>query len=86
MGRATGGFVVEDDYDAEFRYDREPVGSVQGLAPDHVVVARDGEQVAGAGLRLGWIVAPGHLLGALAQGKLHRRPRHPGLDQLAWRR
>ena len=29
--------VIEDDYDAEFRYDREPVGAVQGLAPDRVV-------------------------------------------------
>ena len=32
--RRTGGWVVEDDYDAEFRYDREPVGAIQGLAPD----------------------------------------------------
>ena len=35
--RDTGGVIVEDDYDAEHRYDRSPVGAVQGLAPDHVV-------------------------------------------------
>ncbi len=36
--RATGGLVVEDDYDGEFRYDRQPVGAVQGLDPEHVVL------------------------------------------------
>src|SRR5215467_13771259 len=30
------GYVIEDDYDSEFRYDREPVGVLQGLAPDRV--------------------------------------------------
>ena len=33
----TGGLVVEDDYDSEFRYDREPVRAMQGLAPSRVV-------------------------------------------------
>ena len=41
--------IIEDDYDAEFRYDREPVGALQGLAPDRVVAARHREQVARAG-------------------------------------
>ena len=40
--------IVEDDYDAEFRYDREPIGAVQGLAPDRVVSHRHGQQVAGS--------------------------------------
>ena len=35
--RTTGGLVLEDDYDGEFRYDREPVGALQGLDPDRVV-------------------------------------------------
>src|SRR5580765_8807180 len=30
------GYIVEDDYDSEFRYDREPVGVLQGIAPDRV--------------------------------------------------
>jgi DNA-binding transcriptional MocR family regulator len=31
-----GTLIIEDDYDAEFRYDRVPIGTLQGLAPDHV--------------------------------------------------
>ena len=34
--RRGGGYVLEDDYDSEFRYDKEPVGALQGLAPDQV--------------------------------------------------
>jgi GntR family transcriptional regulator / MocR family aminotransferase len=33
----TNGWIIEDDYDAEFRYDRDPVGMVQGLTPDRVI-------------------------------------------------
>ena len=36
--RTTNALIIEDDYDAEFRYDRSPVGTVQGLAPDRVVL------------------------------------------------
>jgi len=35
--RRTGGLVLEDDYDGEFRYDRQPIGALQGLDPNHVV-------------------------------------------------
>ena len=35
--RATDALIIEDDYDAEFRYDRAPIGALQGLAPDRVV-------------------------------------------------
>src|SRR5581483_11460896 len=37
--RATGGLVIEDDYDAEFRYDRDPIGCLQGIEPERVVLA-----------------------------------------------
>ena len=48
LGARRGGLLIEDDYDAEYRYDREPVGALQGLAPEHVVYARLGEQDARA--------------------------------------
>ena len=58
---ATGGLIVEDDYDAEFRYDREPIGAIQGLAPDRVIYAGSASKVFAPGLRLGWLAAPaGH--------------------------
>ncbi|GAA2075220.1 PLP-dependent aminotransferase family protein [Actinomadura alba] len=56
--RAVDGIVIEDDYDAEFRYDREPVGCVQGIAPDRVVLTGSVSKSLAPALRLGWVVAP----------------------------
>ena len=81
--RRRGAVVVEDDYDAEFRYDRDPVGSLQGLAPDRVVSLGTVSKSLAPALRLGWILAPARLLDALAHGKLLADRGSPGLDQLA---
>ncbi|HYQ69477.1 PLP-dependent aminotransferase family protein [Actinophytocola sp.] len=75
--------ILEDDYDAEFRYDRDPVGTLQGLAPDRVVSLGTVSKSLAPALRLGWLVAPGRLLGALTHGKQVADRGSPGLDQLA---
>ena len=56
--RDVDGYVVEDDFDAEFRYDRRPVGALQGLAPDRVVYCGTTAKTLATGLRLGWMVLP----------------------------
>ncbi|WP_327317382.1 MocR-like pyridoxine biosynthesis transcription factor PdxR [Streptomyces sp. NBC_01235] len=56
--RHTKGLVLEDDYDGEFRYDRQPVGALQGLDPDHVVYLGTASKSLAPGLRLGWMVLP----------------------------
>ncbi|MFB0616796.1 PLP-dependent aminotransferase family protein [Streptomyces sp. AGS-58] len=56
--RRTGGLVLEDDYDGEFRYDRQPVGALQGLDPDRVVYLGTASKSLAPGLRLGWMVLP----------------------------
>ncbi|CAL9445455.1 HTH-type transcriptional regulatory protein GabR [Streptomyces sp. enrichment culture] len=69
--RRTGGLVLEDDYDGEFRYDRRPVGALQNLDPDHVVYMGTASKSLAPGLRLGWTVlpdAPAEEAGALLEG------------------
>jgi GntR family transcriptional regulator/MocR family aminotransferase len=58
---ATGGTVIEDDYDGEFRYDRQAVGAMQALAPEGVVYAGTASKTLAPGLRLAWLVLPRHL-------------------------
>jgi GntR family transcriptional regulator / MocR family aminotransferase len=79
----TGAVIIEDDYDAEFRYDREPVGAVQGLAPDRVVVLGTVSKSLAPAVRLGWVLAPGWLLTAVADEKRLGDRGSPVLDQLA---
>jgi GntR family transcriptional regulator/MocR family aminotransferase len=75
--------ILEDDYDAEFRYDREPVGALQGLAPERVAAFGTVSKSLAPGLRLGWVACPPGLAEAVADEK--RRDDHgsPTLDQLA---
>ncbi|WP_329545910.1 PLP-dependent aminotransferase family protein [Streptomyces sp. NBC_01356] len=61
--RRAGGLILEDDYDGEFRYDRQPVGALQGLDPDHVVYFGTASKSLAPGLRLGWLVLPPSLAG-----------------------
>jgi GntR family transcriptional regulator/MocR family aminotransferase len=75
--------VIEDDYDAEYRYDREPIGAIQGLAPDHVVYAGSASKTLAPGLRLGWLVAPARLVDRLAAAKVVADHGSPALEQLA---
>jgi GntR family transcriptional regulator / MocR family aminotransferase len=58
----TDGFLLEDDYDGEFRYDRQPVGSVQGLDPDRVAYLGSASKSLSPALRLGWMVLPDELI------------------------
>ena len=74
-----GGVVIEDDYDGEFRYDRQPVGALQTLAPDHVIYAGTASKSLAPSLRLGWLVVPPRLLDAVT-AELAAGP--SALDQL----
>jgi len=64
-----GSLVLEDDYDGEFRYDRQAVGALQALAPAHVVYLGTAAKSLVPGLRLAWMVPPPSLLDALVEAK-----------------
>ncbi|NKI40529.1 MocR-like pyridoxine biosynthesis transcription factor PdxR [Streptomyces physcomitrii] len=67
--RRTGGLILEDDYDGEFRYDRQPVGALQGLDPERVVYLGTVSKSLAPGLRLGWMVLPRPLADAVAAAR-----------------
>ena len=80
---ARNAYVIEDDYDAEHRYDREPVGALQGLAPERVIYAGCASKVLAPSLRLGWLVPPQALLRRIAMEKALDDLGTSALEQLA---
>jgi GntR family transcriptional regulator/MocR family aminotransferase len=79
----TGALVLEDDYDGEFRYDRHPVGAVQGLAPEHVVYLGTASKTLAPGVRLGWLALPADLVDEVIAVKAVADAGSSAIDQLA---
>ncbi|MFI5735462.1 PLP-dependent aminotransferase family protein [Kribbella sp. NPDC051587] len=67
--RRRGTLIIEDDYDGEFRYDRSPVGALQGLDHDRVVYLGTASKSLAPGLRVGWLVVPDRLVGPIVEEK-----------------
>jgi len=80
--RETDALIVEDDYDSEFRYDRQPVRALQGMAPSHVAQLGTVSKTLAPALRLGWVVAPAELADEAERTKRLLDDFSPALDQL----
>ncbi|GGZ20823.1 GntR family transcriptional regulator [Streptomyces inusitatus] len=80
--RATGGLVVEDDYDGELRYDRQPVGAVQSLDPERVALLGSVSKSLSPTLRIGWMVLPDALVDDIAAAKGEREQWSSATEQL----
>jgi GntR family transcriptional regulator / MocR family aminotransferase len=68
--RASDAIAIEDDYDAEYRYDRAAVGALQGLDPARVIYAGSASKTLAPALRIGWLVVPSSLLRDVVHSKL----------------
>ncbi|MEW2116751.1 PLP-dependent aminotransferase family protein [Streptomyces sp. NPDC005474] len=81
--RARGGLILEDDYDGEFRYDRRPVGALQGLDPERVIHLGSVSKSLSPALRLGWMVLPERYVEPVLDAKGEREAWASSLEQLA---
>ena len=80
---ASNTLIIEDDYDAEYRFDRQPIGALHGLAPDRVVYGGSASKTLAPGLRLGWLVVPPWLVEQVAAAKAQADRGSSALEQLA---
>ncbi len=80
--RQREAWIVEDDYDGEFRYDRRPIGALQGLDPERVIYAGTASKTLSPALRLSWLVVPRGFRDHLARVK-HLRGGVSAIEQLA---
>ncbi|MDN3352050.1 PLP-dependent aminotransferase family protein [Actinomadura sp. DC4] len=81
--RRNDGYLIEDDYDGEFRYDRQPVGAIQALAPDRVVFGGTTGKALAPGMRIGWLVVPPALREPLLDSIEETSSAVPAVNQLA---
>ncbi|WP_037494148.1 MocR-like pyridoxine biosynthesis transcription factor PdxR [Solirubrobacter soli] len=75
--------IIEDDYDAEYRYDRAPVGALQGLRPDLVVHVGSVSKTLAPALRLGWLISPPAWRERFVEARESLDHGLPALEQLA---
>lgn len=80
---ARDALAFEDDYDAEFRYDQQPIGALQGLAPERVLYAGTVSKTLAPALRLGWLVVPGRIVDAVKAEQQRWNEGCPRIDQNA---
>ena len=79
---AASALIIEDDYDAEYRYDRAPVPALQASAPDLVAYAGSTSKTLAPGMRLGWLIPPARLHADLVEAKHASDLGSPALPQL----
>ncbi|QBD75390.1 PLP-dependent aminotransferase family protein [Ktedonosporobacter rubrisoli] len=80
--RASGGYIIEDDYDSEMRYSGAVVSSVQGLGPERVIYIGTFSKILAPSLRIGYVILPPPLLETARNLKRFMDMHSPSFDQL----
>jgi GntR family transcriptional regulator/MocR family aminotransferase len=75
--------IIEDDYDAEYRYDRNGIGAIQGLDPCRVIHIGTASKTLAPGIRLGWMSLPDEMVDEVRAAKGAQDSGSPALEQLA---
>ncbi|MGW5643127.1 MocR-like pyridoxine biosynthesis transcription factor PdxR [Saccharopolyspora sp. NPDC003752] len=83
LAKAEDRLIIEDDYDGEFRFDRRPIGSLQGMAPNNVAYAGTASKTLAPALRLAWLALPPHLVAPVRTLKEQSGLHAPLFEQLA---
>lgn len=83
LATEQGAYLLEDDYDGEFRYDGQPIGAMQGLSPERVIYAGTVSKSLAPAVRLGWLVVPEELLEPVVEAKRRADRGTDVLGQLA---
>jgi GntR family transcriptional regulator / MocR family aminotransferase len=81
--RDCGGLIIEDDYDAEFRYGRRPVGVLQGAGQSSVALIGSVTKTLSPAMGIGWMVTPPAMT-PLVHAAVVRPSGPPVIDQLAF--
>lgn len=81
--RSAGAWIVEDDYNSEFRYGARPLTALQGLAPHAVIFVGTFSKSLAPALRSGYLVAPRDVVATLARARALTDRQPPTLDALA---
>lgn len=79
----AGAYVVEDDYDGEFRFDGRAIGALQVLAPGRTVYGGTASKALSPALGIGWGVVPAGLRDAVLEQRRLSGAATDGLSQLA---